>query len=224
MNKLALLLFVVLVACATPPLEPFTLTGSCRQSCPEVRRSCSIQGTSAANRCFSSCFGSRCFSCDAIGDSIEGTCLHEVAEVCGTGSSGCPNHDFNAQVGGHDLALEERCVDYMNTCGTPENTARCSHFAHVEDPTAIAVYECFVENECNADACPMPTPDEALASEYVASIEVCGWTSPIEEPELAEWFGWLRQDVRDSLRDCLDMFCDEGRVQCANEWIETVYP
>ncbi|MEM7515295.1 MAG: hypothetical protein AAF938_03505 [Myxococcota bacterium] len=67
----------------------------------------------------------------------------------------------------------------------------------------------------------VPSP---LASEYVTGIEGCGRVSNIEQPELAEWFGWLRDNVRDSLRVCLNMRCGDGRAQCTNEWMATVFP
>lgn len=224
MNKLALLPLVVLVACTTPPLEPFSLTGSCQQTCAQARWSCGTQGAHAANRCFSSCFGSSCYYCDRNGDSVEAVCLNDVEAVCGSASSGCADNDFRAQVGGHDLALEEQCIEFMTACASPEEATACGHFARVEDPTTVTAYACAIENGCNADACPAPAPDGVLARQYMTGIEGCGWVSSIGEPELAESLGWLREDVRGSLRDCLTMSCENGRVQCATAWIQAVFP
>lgn len=222
MNKLPLCLLFCF-ACAAPTLEPFAMTGECQATCQAARIDCRAQGTRSANRCFRTCSGSECFYCENAGRSVENVCLGDVEDVCGDSPYDCAAHDFRAHVGGHDIALEERCVEYMESCHAPEDARLCPHFAQVDDPTNIAVYECLSRNACDTEVCPMPPPDAELAALYLSEIESCGWTSSSDEAHLAADFGWLRTDVRDALRGCLAMSCSSGRVHCANAWVDTVF-
>lgn len=154
---------------------------------------------------------------------MENVCLRDVDEVCGDDGNACAEHNFRGHVGGHDLALEERCIDYMASCREPEDVEVCAHFAQIEDPTVIAAYECLSANSCDGEVCPLPAPDAELAASFKSGIEACGWSSSSEEAQLATDIGWLRQDVRDSLRACLSMSCSSGRVHCANAWIDAVF-
>lgn len=222
MNKLPFCL-LFFVACAAPALEPFTITGECQATCQAARIDCRAQGTRSANRCFDTCFGSECFYCESAARSVENVCLGDVDEVCGDDVFACAEHNFRGHVGEHDMATEERCIEYMASCQDLEDPEFCQHLARIEDPSVTAVYECLSANSCDVGVCPLPAPAADSAASYMSGIESCGWSSSADEEQLAADLGWLRQDVRDSLRTCLAMSCSSGRVHCTNAWLDAVF-
>ncbi len=144
LNKLALLPFVVLVACTTQPLEPFSLTGSCQQSCPEARWSCRARGTSAANRCFRSCFGLACFR-GARGCAAMNRASHSRAAT--------RQRRYCAAVFDIELSLEEAVVSEK----TGDSVSRSSHRTSNESDEALCVDDnalpASFPSRYSADAC-----------------------------------------------------------------------
>ncbi len=217
--------FVLLSACTANTVHPFVMEGECTKTCSAARLDCEGRGARAANRCYATCFEHWCYNvCEGAGDQKEDECLAEIEGVCGSNNPGCAEHTFGARLGSAVPEIEEACREHFAACGNGTDPEVCTQFSHVEGIATTDVYECMTANSCSREGCPYPVADTELATATCDALTACEWGCVDDVDLLADQFGWLRPDVRETLRDCLTLPCAQGRGVCVATWFAAVYP
>lgn len=129
---------------------------------------------------------------------------------------------------GRDEALYAACRRNWERgveCGAAvDPVSACDRFARVERPEMAAVYQCATDaraSSCEADVdatCPSPR-DAAFADELCGALECT--------EELRSWLaaegGWLRDDIKQTARNCLaEHRTERAPLDCLLAWAQMV--
>lgn len=203
------------------------LTTKCEQTRCDARHA---RDSLACSRCTSAALNAMYYSSSIdVGSSCTYSCSTSTCDE--SDRTTCEDTSFSFEVQAPpDPKLQEGCermFDHAKACGTTTTVdkARCATWAKVERPEMVAVYECAANAACDSSASCGEPAKGAFGSEICDGLrgrcadEPCSAELRATVDDLGSW---LKTDVKDAARSCLEQrSCNDARG-CFNAWASAI--